>query len=343
VALNDLARTMIGDGRLDDAVRPRDEAIALLRELGDKPMLADALGSRALAALADHDLQTAITAATEERAIADEIHNDWGRSFADMNLSRARAETGDLGAGIELGESCVAFGDRAGFLIAQVGMRAELGRAYWEAGDPVRATDHLHAGLRIAERKGSTLARWAAADGLYIALQSEDQAATEGWRALMEQCERDFGREGQDVQVLGQVALELLAGEHGAAAARARAIRESQERKGFSAIVGDWYWLEAEALRRGGKIGDAQRVLESGLADYREHRMHRSYWQLARTLLRIARAEGDAALAERVRKESEGSREIIARSLVPLGLRDAFLSDVRPPPLARAPAATPVR
>ena len=343
LTLNDLARAMIGDGRLDDAKQPRDEAIALLRELGDKPMLGDALGSRALAALADHDFRTALGAATEARAIADEIHNDWGRSFADMNLSRARAETGDFGAGIELGESCVAYGDRAGFVIAQVGMRAELARAYWESGDPVRATEHLHAGLRIAEEKGSAVIRWAAADGLYIALQSDDPAATDGWRAFIEEHERGLERERQDVQVLSQVASELLAGQHVSAAARARAIRESQERKGFSAIVGDWYWLEAEALRRAGRIPEAERVLESGLADYREHGMHRGIWQLSRLLLRIARAGGDAALTERILKESADSREIIARSLVRLGLRDAFLSDARPPLLAPAPAAAPLR
>jgi hypothetical protein len=73
--------------------------------------------------------------------------------------------------------------------------------------------------------------------------------------------------------------------------------------------------------------------------DYREHGMHRGIWQLSRLLLRIARAKGDAALTERVLKESADSREIIARSLVPLGLRDAFLSDVRPPLLAPAPIA----
>jgi tetratricopeptide (TPR) repeat protein len=341
LTLNDLARAMMGDGRLDDAKQPRDEAIALFRELGDKPMLGDALGSRALGALADDDLGTAVDAAAEERAIADEIHNDWGRSFADMNLGRARAEAGDLGAAIELGESCVVYGDRAGFLIAQVGMRAELARAYWESGDPARATEHLHAGVRIAVEKGSAVVRWAAAVGLYISLQSDDPSATEGWHAFIEEQERDLGQERQDVQVLIQVASELFAGQHVSAASRARAIRESKERRGFSAIVGDWYWLEAEALRRSGRIPEAKRVLESGLAEYREHGMHRAHWQLARTLLRIARAEGDAAHAERILKESADSREIIARSLVPLGLREAFLSDVRPALLAPVRTAVP--
>jgi hypothetical protein len=71
--------------------------------------------------------------------------------------------------------------------------------------------------------------------------------------------------------------------------------------------------------------------------------MHRGIWQLSRLLLRIARAEGDAALTERILKESADSREIIARSLVRLDLRDAFLSDARPPLLAPAPAAAPPR
>ena len=103
--------------------------------------------------------------------------------------------------------------------------------------------------------------------------------------------------------------------------------------------MGDWYWFEAEALRRAGRAGEAQRVLEAGMADYLSHGMHRSRWRLARVLLRIARDEGDTALAERVLRESADSRERIARSLTALGLRDAFLSDERPAVPAPVPAS----
>ena len=52
---------------------------------------------------------------------------------------------------------------------------------------------------------------------------------------------------------------------------------------------------------------------------------------------RMARAEGDATLEERIVRETADSREAIARSLAPLGLREAFLRDVRSPLAAPEP------
>ena len=108
----------------------------------------------------------------------------------------------------------------------------------------------------------------------------------------------------------------------------------------FNTMVGDWYWMEAEALRRGGRVLESQRVLESGMADYAEHGMHRSRWRLGRALIRSARDLGDAALEARIVRESADSRELIARSLLSRGLRDAFLRDDRSP--LPAPAAVPI-
>lgn len=342
LALNDLARAVLTHGRVADAAPILDEAIALLRELSDKPMLGDALGSRALAQLSEHDFETALAASGEARSIADEIHNDWTRSFADLVGSRARAETGDLGAGIELGESCITYGDRAGFIFAEVGMRAEVARLYWEAGDPARALQHLHASHQLAEEKDSELIAWSAAHGLCMALESDDPSAAEGWLAIVRRLENQPGQlaQRQDVRVFGRAAVNLLAGDYEAAAAEARQIREVEEGRTFNVAIGDWYLLEAEALRRSGRTSDTKRVLEAAIAEYGAHGMHRSRWRLARALIRVARAEGDAALEERIVRETADSREAIARSLAPLGLREAFLRDVRPPLAAPAPVPT---
>jgi hypothetical protein len=102
-------------------------------------------------------------------------------------------------------------------------------------------------------------------------------------------------------------------------------------------MMGDWYWYEAVPLRRAGRTREAREVIEAGMAEHLRHGMHRSRWRLARLLIRIAREEGDTALAERVLRETAESRERIARSLVPLGLRDAFLNDSRTALIAPAP------
>ena len=339
LTLNDLSRSIMNSGRIADATPYEDEAIALFRQLGDKPMLADALGSRALAALGAHDLETAIIASAEARAIADEIHNDWARAFADMNGARARAEQGDLGVGIELYRSAITHGDRAGFMIARVGMRAELAMVYWESGDPSAAAEQNAAALRIAAAEGSDFVLWAATPGLWIAFESDDRSAAEGWLAIIRQHE-DWLRGGpQYVPLAIGVARQLVAGEYDAAAAGSRRIRETEDGRAFNTMMGDWYWFEAEALRRGGRVRESQRVIEAGMADYLGHGMHRSRWRLARLLIRIARDEGDKALGERVLREAADSRERLARSLTAYGLQDAFLNDVR---LAlRAPAPAP--
>jgi tetratricopeptide (TPR) repeat protein len=339
VALNDLARAIMNNGRIADTTPLQSEAIALLRELGDKPMLADALGSRALAALGDQDLEAAIIASSEARAIADEIHNDWSRAFADMNAGRARAEQGDFGLGIELYDSAVAHGDRAGFMIARVGMRAELGRLWWEAGDPIAAAQQTAEALRISSEEGSDLVLWAAAQGLWMAFESDDQVAADSWLGVIRQHEVELSGAPPYVRVAIGVARQLLAGEYEKAAAGARRAREDEIGKVFNAMMGDWYWFEAEPLRRGGRTREAQRVLEEGMAEYLRHGMHRSRWRLARLLIRIANDDDDTRLAERVLRETADSRERIARSLTARGLSAAFLSDVRAAP--RAPTPVP--
>lgn len=340
LTLNDLARAIMNNGRIADAAPLQVEAVALFRQLGDKPMLADALGSQALAALGAQDLETAIIASGEARAIADEIHNDWSRAFADMNAGRARAEQGDFGAGIELYGSAVAHGDRAGFMIARVGMRAELGRLYWEAGDPSAAAGQTAAALRIAAEEGSDLVLWAAAQGLWIALESDDPVAADGWLGIIRQHEAELSAAPHYVPLAIGVARLLLAGEYEQAAAGARRARENENGKVFNTMMGDSYWFEAEPLRRAGRTRDAQRVIEAGMAEYLSHGMHRSRWRLARLLIRIARDEADPGLAERVLRETADSRERIAQSLASHGLREAFLNnDVRSALYAPAPVA----
>ena len=340
LTLNDLARTIMSVGRVEEATPYQDEAITLLRQLGDKPMLADALGSRALAAIGADDLETAVIAAAEARSIADEIHNDWSRSFADMNAGRARAEQGDLGMGIELLRSAAVHGDRAGFMIARVGVRAELARLHWEAGDPAAAAEETATALRIATEEGSDLALWAAAQGVWIAFESDDTAAAEGWLEIIRQHEDQLDGAPQYIPLAIGVARQLLAGDYDAAAATARAVREDQNGRVFNMMMGDWYWFEAEALRRAGRARDAQRVIEAGMAAYLAHGMHRSRWRLARLLTRIARDDGDPKLAEQVLRDTADSRERIARSLASLGLRDAFLEGIRSAVPAPAPVAS---
>jgi tetratricopeptide (TPR) repeat protein len=339
LALNDLARAIMNSGRIADATPYQVEAVALFRQLGDKPMLADALGSRALAALGDQDLETAIIASSEARAIADEIHNDWSRAFADMNAGRARAEQGDFGLGIELYRSAAAHGDRAGFMIARVGMRAELGRLYWEAGEPIAAAEQTAEALRISAEEGSDLVLWAAAQGLWIAFESDDPIAADGWLSIIEQHEAELSGAPSGIPLAIGAARQLLAGEYEQAAAAARRAREDENGRVFNMMIGDWYWFEAEPLRRAGHLRAAQRVIEAGMTEYLSHGMHRSRWRLARLLVRIARDEGDPGLAERVLRDTADSRERIARSLTSLGLSGAFLDDVRS--ALHAPAPVP--
>jgi hypothetical protein len=258
-----------------------------------------------------------------------------------MTAGRARAEQGDFGAGIELYRSAAAHGDRAGFMIARVGMRAELATIYWEAGDPSAAAEQHAEALRIAAAEGSDLVLWAAAQGVWIAFASDDPRAAEGWRAIIRQRADLLSGAPQYVPLAIGVAQQLLAGEYDAAAAEARRIREAENGKVFNTLMGDWYCLEAEALRQAGRTSEAQRVIEAGMADYLGHGMHRSRWRLARLLIRIARNAGDTALAERILRESADSRERIARSLISHGLRDAFLNDVRSALPAPAPVPAP--
>jgi tetratricopeptide (TPR) repeat protein len=92
--LNDLGRVYSLSGRLSDGIDVVREARDLWQELGNEPMLADALGLLAYGLLFDGQPAESVASARHCLAIAHRIGNGWGEAFGSMALGQGLLHLG---------------------------------------------------------------------------------------------------------------------------------------------------------------------------------------------------------------------------------------------------------
>ncbi len=323
--LSDLGRRYGAAGQ----VRARDaalsEAAEIFRMTGNKPMLADNLGTLAFNAFAVGDYDAVLRASAEARRLSDETNNLWGKAFSGMTAGYAHLDRGDYGKAIATWEEAVRHGEQAGFIPVQVGPRADLGWCYRLAGDDERSASHLRRAEEIAHEKLPSWLPWPIALRGRVAIARGDIEAA---RALLDEAEAQ-PEPGQIPtaalqKAMGRVELHLAVGEYAAAVAAARDSARRQEEFGFVPFRPDWNWYEGEARRLSGELDAAAAAFEEGAEIARRSGSRRILWRILSSLATVEAARGNAEAASRARDEALEHIAHIADSLVPVGLADKF-------------------
>ena len=323
--LNDTARRA-GDGASSDEFeRNLIEAGEIFRQLGNKPMLADNLSTRAYQAAYRGDYETAIRSSTEALRVSVETDNPWGRAFSRFGIGHVYFDRGDWGAAIAGLEEALVDAQKAGFIAVLVGPRADLAWFYREAGDSERARAHLAAADETAAGRFMDWRRWTLA---HRALEAADEGRYDEAEVL--------GAAAFDAPDMPQVpigavyarmarATVLVARkDHEGVVRLARDAYEDQVRTGFASYRPDWGWHEADSLRALGRLDEATARLDVAEREAVALDAQRSLWRIHACRALIADEQGRADDARSARAQVREIVERIARSLEPVGLADRF-------------------
>lgn len=133
--LNDLGSLYISIGEYEHGTKLSLEARELWRELDNKPMLADNLGSAANGLFFTGDLDQVIRLSGEAFQISQSIGNLWGESYSLLMVGRVHEERGDYTRALQAMQDCIRFAEQAGFFVPLIQTRAALVEAYHRLGD----------------------------------------------------------------------------------------------------------------------------------------------------------------------------------------------------------------
>ena len=125
-----------------DAPRARQalsEANAIWRELENQPMLADNLGTTATFESTFGNYDAALAYAEEAYRVSCAIDNLWNQSYALWTIGEVSLQRGEMDRAIRALQDSMTLGERAGFAVVRVIVRAMLALAYAFLGDHVRA------------------------------------------------------------------------------------------------------------------------------------------------------------------------------------------------------------
>jgi predicted ATPase/class 3 adenylate cyclase len=130
---NDLGHVLVNSD-VRSALDMFEEAIALWRDLGNRPMLADGLSSYALYSVMIGEFQAALTAGQEARQVSESIQNIWGLAFSTSSLAMAYTEIGQWDRAIEAGRISANTSGQVGYVIGQILANLFLCIAYLKIG-----------------------------------------------------------------------------------------------------------------------------------------------------------------------------------------------------------------
>ncbi|MFN2520283.1 MAG: AAA family ATPase [Candidatus Limnocylindria bacterium] len=330
--LSDLARRYQNANRAELAESAMSEAAGIFRASGNKPMLADLLGTMAFRHFSDGDYDAVLADSAEARRLSDETKNLWGQSFSGFMVGYVHTDRGDYGRAITSWEEAIGLGEQAGFLAIQVGPRADLAWCYRLAGGDERADFHIAVAHDVARQKLPSWLPW------IIALRGRMAIArgqVEEARELLAHAAK-LPKAGQIPvaafnEAIGTVELHLAAGEYADAISASRAAAARQAEVRFRPYGADWKWYEGEALRLSGDPDAAIAAFAEADVLARGLGSRRMLWRILWSVAQAHAALGSAEAASRSRLEALGIIDHIAGSLDAVGLAEKFraLREVR--------------
>src|SRR6476660_8220408 len=159
--LTDIWRVYTGVGDLAAARESLDEARSIWGEVGNLPMLGEALASSAtLSRLIGND-EDALALGREGRSVAESIGNLWGQAHASMSFFEVYLDRGELGTAIDMMRDAIDLGERAGRLAPQVRTRSTLAVTYAYLGDRERARATSRVSLDVPTERLPSGRAWA--------------------------------------------------------------------------------------------------------------------------------------------------------------------------------------
>lgn len=325
--LNDLFGAYARVSRLEDAQRVNMESRDMWQQLGNIPMLVDALSANATVQFRLGDYDALIADSQHAFEMAGAIHHTYGQASTRQFVCVACFDIGHVSQAIELLQEALVLGDSVGYPGAHFG-RGFLGMALGELGQADQGLELAQEALAacMGSLQFMTLMPLANVTRLLI-IKGDLPAAQEH----LDWCFREdhgflsyFNMSMLVLQAAAELALAQgndLAAVNYADQQLAR-LRETR----MLPYQADALHVKALALMRLGRIDEAHEALRQGIQIAESLGSRRMLWQLNGALADVFDAQGRSDEAHTARQQAAAGIAYIAEHIDEADLRESFLN-----------------
>jgi len=329
-ALNDAGRVYQGVGMYDQAFKVFDEANDLWKQSGNQVMLADNFGAAAMANYFAGNYDKALSLADQAFEISLKTENHWGQSYSRVVPAYVYLDRGQFDLVDKYAKEGIETGKKGGLLASIVLVPVELAWMNGLYGD-------IHHGIELAEQAVQVaidnMSDWktpALCVLIRLHLMAGNGAAAENiinsehLSPVMTVIRSRY----MTMTGLASIELHLAKKDYPTALSLTHQLLSDISHLGWINKP-EILYQKADALIGLGQLNEALQTLsEAGsLAEKLDAKHH--LWTIYSSMARVNLELGNKKEAEKNKKQARTVVEFIAERLETIGLRDAFLSQVR--------------
>ena len=302
------------------------EAIALWRDLGNRPMLTDGLSSYSLYCVMIGEYQEALATGQEARQISESIQNLWGVAFSTSSLAMVFTEMGQWDRAIEAGLTSVETSKQVDYLVGRLLANIFLCLTYLRIG----ATDLADEVLRSSEEEflQLTSARFVMFTRSFHAMVLISRGKLE---AAAEALGSDEGIEGGNLygQFLWDTTncnLALARGDYGRVLEICAVNGARFEQASARPYLAQNLHAEARAHLALGEFEDAAQSLEHALEIVQETGQKPLFSELLMAKATLLEEQGDTGAAEELTAQAKQTVLELSQNIADPALRGSYLN-----------------
>lgn len=328
--LHDIFYAYAGAGQWERARATLYEACDLWRDLGNLPMLSEALMRLHWTCLVTGDYTQAAAHAEEAYRLGVESHNRDAQALSHFMIGFVHWERGEMGRALTAMEEDIALAESINSLTPLIGTRADLALLYGELGHVERGLVLAQQARKVAEEQLPILRFWPHAAQVSLCLSQGDVQAAEQLISTLADYPMVRARFGYMPFMWIRVGLA-----HGEFALRQQAYEQAVKLMDtlFTDLCEDGIWylrpdvlhLKGRGLLGLGEVEEAREVLLEARAAAQQLGTQRALWPVLVSLSEVAARCGDDATAAAIRQEAKQVVEDIAGHIGVPKLRTSFL------------------
>ena len=333
--LHDIFFVYLYWGMIERAEAVLLEAVELLRELGNLPLLAETLVFLANTCLMTGRYDEALRFADESRQVGDAGQHEYSQSYGRILTGRIFLDRGEFGGALAMMEDAIVMGERAGNLGLSFFTRSDLAWGYGLLGAFEQSLQAARRAQQIAE---AIVPHWmvmAQAVQVRVHLLAGDTAAAQQAMSGMQGSYDDImmlrSRLGAFMPSWAEVVLaEITYALSDHAYARALTLAEDYlkeiGRGAYRHFMPEALYLKGRALLAQGDVSGALHVLSEARAAAEFLGARRQLWPILAALGETADWQGNAEEALSLRREAKGHISFIAEHTPGEEYRQSFLA-----------------